>query len=251
MIVNIMQNTKSSNEQSFALPFKSIDELRHEIKRLERLNFSKSRDIKHPFTTGIMEIDKFLPSGGLTRGALHEFFGSSATTAGFVAALLSHTTLAENGAVMWCRSGSELYAPGLASLGLEPERLLLVRSSNTKKLLWAMEEGLRSGLPIAVIGEIDRASSISLRRLQLAAETGGIAAFLIQCNKTAVSSPAATCWRIKARPSTGKLPSISWKIQLIRVRGGVAGEWELEQQNERQERYAKSRFSLISKTVNR
>ena len=47
-------------------------------------------------------------------------------------------------------------------------------------MLWAMEEGLRSGAVSAVLGEVATVPPIALRRLQLAAETGGATGLLLR-----------------------------------------------------------------------
>ena len=225
---------------------KDHGKLRDAIKRLERKNLKKRNNIKMPLKTGIVEIDKFLPAGGLNRGALHEFYGPNVTAAGFVTVIAAHTTATENGVVLWCRNGLELYPPGLAFLGLDPERLVFVNKRDSRKLLWAMEEGLRSGAPLVVIGEVEGVSLISLRRLQLAAETGGVTAFLIRSGKIATSSPAVTRWRINAQSSSVGAPAAAWKVELIRVRGGKAGKWEVEQCSEQEKCHETGYLSLVS-----
>ena len=59
-------------------------------------------------------------------------------------------------------------------------RSFLSKLKKKQDLLWAMEEGLRSGQPALVIGEIDAVSLVASRRLQLAAEAGGVTAFSAQ-----------------------------------------------------------------------
>ena len=84
---------------------------------------------------------------------------------GFVAGLLGHRP----GPVLWCRSrrtaleAGDPYGPGIAGLGLTPDRLILAEAAKPAELLWAMEEGARTkgpeGRPCVGTGaaEIDEA----------------------------------------------------------------------------------------------
>ena len=120
---------------------------------------------------GVAAIDRALPGGGLARGALHEILGAGgdeedgALPAAFAARILGRLT----GVVLWCLPRPDLYGPGLAAHGLDPERVVLVRASRDAEILWAMEEGLRTPGIIAVVGEIGVLPAVASRRLQLAA----------------------------------------------------------------------------------
>lgn len=65
------------------------------------------------------------------------------------------------------------YAPALVRAGLDPARLLLVRSRQETDTLWAMEQVLRARAVAAVLGWSQSRDGRALRRLQLAAETSG------------------------------------------------------------------------------
>jgi protein ImuA len=104
------------------------------------------------------------------------------------------------------RALSELgdpYGHGLAQLGLDVGRLILVEAGTDKDALWAIEETLRSGAQPAVVvgalaGGLDLTSS---RRLNLAAAPQGTLLVLLRGTKAAGNSAAATRWRIAtARP---------------------------------------------------
>jgi protein ImuA len=143
--------------------------------------------------------------------------------------------------VLWCLPRPDLYGPGLAAHGLDPERLVLVRASRDAEILWAMEEGLRAPGIAAVVGEIGTLAAVASRRLQLAAERSGITAFLLRrwheggqaARERALPNAAATRWRIAALPSQplqGE-PGIGlprWRIELLRCRGGAPAFWEVE-----------------------
>jgi hypothetical protein len=109
--------------------------------------------------------------------------------------------------VLWCRSGRGRhdpapYGPGLAGFGVDLGRLLVVRGRSETEVLWAMEEGLRSGVAAAVLGEATAPSPIALRRLQLAAEAGGGTALLLRPYAgAAITASATTRWRVGSTAS--------------------------------------------------
>ena len=189
--------------------------------------------------TGAAPIDAALPWGGLPRAVLHEVIGTDlAAAAGFCAAL-SARLAGGRGTVLWCRRrrdpwGRALYGPGLAAFGLVPERLIVARGRSETDVLWAMEEGLRSGAPAAVLGEVGSLAPNTARRLQLAAEAGGVTGLLLT-GVTGVTgatgaggamppSPAVTRWRVSAaagRAGSGVGQRSPWRVELLRCRGGA------------------------------
>ena len=183
---------------------------------------------------GIAGIDAALAGGGLRLGALHEVSGDPGAATGFSAALLGRLLRrneAVAAAVLWCRTGQPLFPPGLAAFGLPPERLVVVEARRDADVLWAMEEGLRSRALAAVVGEARQVSLTASRRLELAAEKGGVTAFLL-ASRTDKPAPSAavTRWRIEGAPgaTAGGLSRPCWRVTLIRCRGGGTGEWTME-----------------------
>jgi protein ImuA len=193
---------------------------------------------------GLEPLDQALPWRGLPTGCLHEVVAgaaSDAAAAGFAAVLLAHLAKAESGRprpVLWCAEGDGLYGPGLAGYGLDTRRLVLVRGRRQADLLWAMEEGLRSGAVAAVLGEIREADLTATRRLQLAAEAGRATALLLRpVELKAMPSAAVTAWRIAAASAAPARYSVGlgaerWRVELTRCRGGVPRQWLLEWNDE-------------------
>lgn len=201
----------------------------------------------------VMEIDRHLPWAGLPLGALHEIIADDAGAAtGFSAALIGKIARPSHGIeahlnqdtrpVLWCESrhvmdAGGLYAPGLARFGLAPDRVILVRARRDQDVLWAMEEGLACAGLAAVIGETRTLSLTAGRRLQLAAATGGVTAFLLRPRSEAITASAAmTRWRVNtAPPDDADEPGLGrprWSTELFRCRGGVPGTWILEWNDE-------------------
>jgi protein ImuA len=155
-----------------------------------------------PLPLGVAEIDARL-GGGIAAGSLHEISGSAEDGAapGFAAVL--RAGVARRGPVVWisaCRAA--LYAPGLAALGLVPARLLTIDAAARAQRLWAFEETLRAGAPVAVLAELDNVDFNASRRFQLAAATNRIAALILdQGPERTHHSAARTRWRIAAAGS--------------------------------------------------
>ncbi|HEX3499561.1 MAG TPA: hypothetical protein VHT04_09575 [Stellaceae bacterium] len=218
---------------------------------------------------GLAAIDAALPGGGLALGALHEIMGAGADEedgaipAAFAASLVARL----DGVILWCLQADDLYAPGLAAGFLSPARLVVARCRDDAETLWAMEEGLRSAVPAAVLGEVGALAPTAGRRLQLACEAGGITGFVLRrwreggmaARQRAAPSAAVTRWRVAAAPSrdTGE-PGIGtprWRLELLRCRGGAPGAWlvtaGLTECESREERDASDHVALAAGLADR
>lgn len=204
--------------------------LRARVRRLEGVG-----GVRHGVVpTGVAGIDAALPGGGFARGALHavgavEGRDADGAVASFTAALAG--LLAGPRAVLWLGRRADLYAPGLAAMGLGPERLLVAVVPKSRTLLWAMETALGCPAIGAVVGEADEVDLTEGRRLQLAASAGGAAALLIGAEGAAA---AVTSWQVASAPSPASegLPGLGrprWALHLARCKGAAAGgRWLVE-----------------------
>ena len=231
--------------------------LRAQIGAIERLGGFDDGEGAGPVSLGAAAVDAALPWGGLPRDCLHEIVGGETAVgfaAGLAARLAAHPVkgthlagearFAEGGAVLWCLrpravfDAGNLHGPGLAQFGLDPGRLIIAQARSDQDLLWAMEEGLRSGRPAVVLGEVGEVGLAATRRLQLAAEVGGVTALLLR-RRTARrnSSVAVTRWRVMPAPSGDAFPPVlpsgaispgCWRLDLVRCRGGAPKSWLVE-----------------------
>ena len=223
-------------------PSQAIILLRQRIARIERIHTKGATE--QSIALGIEAIDQTLPTGGIRLGALHETASAGPDTEHAAAAtLFTAGILARlNGPILWVLRQADLFAPGLANAGLQPDRVLFAEAG--KDVLPVMEEGLRHpGLAAVVAEHTGRLSLVASRRLQLAAEQSGILAILIRRSPSfddpALNEPTAavTRWRIAAIPSPPALPHAPdtpglgrarWKLDLTRCRGGEPGSWIVE-----------------------
>ncbi|MEE2981532.1 MAG: damage-inducible mutagenesis protein [Pseudomonadota bacterium] len=217
-------------------PDATLDALRARIRTLE---LGAGGGDMEAVPLAVPAIDGALPWGGLPRGALHEIVaGGPGVGEGFAAALLAQF-IEGRGPALWCLARGDLFGPGLGAVGLAPHRQIITRARHADDVLWAMEEGLRSGVPGAVLGEPRGLDLAAGRRLQLAARAGSVACLVLRLPGITKSevSVAVTRWRVDAAPSLplDELPGLGaprWRVGLLRCRGAVPREWLLEWNNE-------------------
>jgi protein ImuA len=205
-----------------------IAALRARIARLERAGAAGALAVRGEDAIPLCPaIDSALPWGGLPRAALHEILAAEpGAAAGFAALALARA----GGTVLWIAPEPDAWPPGLARFGLSPAALVLVRATRPQDALWAMEETLRCpavGAALLVTGALDLTAA---RRLQLAAEAGGVLGLLLRPDEdNAAPTAALTRWRIGAAPSDSQSPHAlgdpAWSLDLLRCRGGRPASW--------------------------
>jgi cell division inhibitor SulA/protein ImuA len=138
---------------------------------------------------GIGELQLLLPA--LCRLSSHECVGEAAVTAA------PGTT--GNGLIGLVAPPHIPYAPALVHHGLDVSCIVLVDTTSTVDALWAMEQLSRSALCVAVLGWVGATRQQELRRLQLAAEAGGIWCSVFRHTRfQTAASPAALRIRLRA-----------------------------------------------------
>ena len=165
---------------------------------------------------------------------LSEIFTTHPRDGGWIGFLLGQAAAGKP--LLWVQDrmaileSGRLYPPGLPGLDL-----IHVEARDARDALWAMEEGLRCTGLSAVIGELwgdPRALDFTAtRRLAVAAERYGVAAFLIRLGGHANLSGARMRWRIASAPSLlnpldGRAPGTpAWDAELFRARTAPPGHW--------------------------
>lgn len=194
---------------------------------------------------GDPRVNACLPMGeqemGLPLGHLHEIGGEAleaetgALAAGFVAGLLGRLPSALP--IIWISPCEDLYLPGLYAYGVDPSRLILVRSRDDPSTLAAMEVALRGGGLAAVVAEAGRLDRIASRRLQLACLDRGVTGFVLRRWPYGRQRPypeataSVTRWLLAPLPSAieaGEPGPFRWRVALIYARGGHPGAWIVE-----------------------
>jgi protein ImuA len=202
--------------------------LRARVARLE--GTAASRD--HGCVSITDEVDQVLPDGGLARGAVHEVAPARGEEGkGPAFAFSSLLAGRVEGTTVWIEPTPSLWPPGAVAFGLEPASLVLVAAEGTDSL-WAAEEALRcpavgTCVLVGVIPDL-----VASRRLQLAAEAGGVLGLAIVPERSLANASAArTRWRIAASPGAGRtdyaLGDPCWRLELTAGKGCQPGSWNL------------------------
>lgn len=168
-------------------------------------------------------------------GAVHECItttpATTAATTGFIAGILSGL-MQGSGPCIWISSDRMLFPPGFSAFGLEPDRILFVHAKKEKDICWAMETCLQMDGLSAVVSELPGLDFTISRRLQLAVEKSGVTGFVLRTNRNLHPTACVSRWQIHAASSyhLQSLPGVtlpSWNVELLKVRGGSTGSWQL------------------------
>lgn len=201
-----------------------------------------------PWLSGDEAADAKLGVLGLERDATHEIkplvasmpMVSSGATAGALAFALKLAVglpsqvdpgrEKREGKILFCatshfiRETGRLYGPGLRGLGLAPERLVIAETAKTTDMLWALEEGLKSGALDAVVGCLDEIGLTPARRLSLAAKAYSTPCLMVTGARSASAGATASRWRIGVKPGA-RCPfdkhapgDGGWRVQLEKLR---------------------------------
>lgn len=201
-----------------------IDGLRDEIRRIERRPAQRAGFV----STGWPAIDALLPGGGFPRGSLSELAGGSASGKTAVALSTLAKACGERGIVAFVDGRGELYPPAVRPLGLDLERLLIVRprgpagAAVAHSALWAAEALLASGafeavaidVAVELMRSVPEVTAAMLRRLRAAAEKGGCVALWLS-RPGSVRAPAAV--RVELAAAQG-----GWRARCAFARGAAA-----------------------------
>lgn len=168
----------------------------------------------------------------LARGRVHEFCGTARHR--LTAMLLRESA----GPVLWIHPGwqsDRLFPDGLRDLA-DPGRLILASARRPEDLLWAMEEGLRSGAVPLVVAELPAPPALTpVRRLHLAAEAGAGTARqaartaplgLILTPGTGGAAGVESRWGLSPCHAPGVM---RWHLDRLRERAAPPTRWTLEQ----------------------
>lgn len=182
-------------------------------------------------------IKNAFPGDTFPLGAVHEFICSSlkdvATTNDFITGVLA--SLMQNGGTsIWIGAKQTIFPPALKSFGIDPDKIIFIELHKEKEMLWAIEEALKCEGLSAVIGEIKELNFTSSRRLQLAVEQSRVTGFIVRSNPRNLNTTAClTRWKITALSSNPEdnMPGVGfprWNIDLLKVRNGKPGSWQIE-----------------------
>jgi len=235
-----------------------MDAVRRDIiSRLERdilpLEGLKLLSTDNNINLDFRPIENAFPNGTFPIGCTHEFLSTSiediAPTSGFIAVLLSKL-MQFDGAAVWISSSRTLFPASLKRFGVEPNKIIFIDLQNEKDELYAIEEALKCKRITTVVGEIKQITFKESRRLQLAAEQSRVTGLLIRHQPKILNTIACVSrWRITSLPSElqNGMPGVGfprWNVELLKVRNGKSGTWQLEYSSNRLKEIKRNIFSI-------
>ncbi|MBX9656329.1 hypothetical protein K2Y11_22150 [bacterium] len=204
----------------------SLALLAERIRSIERT----SSAVCDRLSSGNRILDDMLPGGGFRPGGIIEWISEKdGTGAWSLALIMAQKACRDHGILVVIDRHHEFYPVPMLQAGWASRHLLLIRPQTEKEELWAWEHVLRCRGVAAVMGLLRKGSSRTMRRLQLAAESGlGIG--LLLRPKEASAEPSWGDARVQVEP----LPSDQFarppdslkrflRLTLLYARGGIAG----------------------------
>jgi protein ImuA len=202
-------------------------------------------------------LGKVFPSGAFPLGVVHEFQldrersgCSTAATVGFIAALVT-PMLNGGGVLMWVSAARKVFPPALMGFGVKPDQVVFADIRKARDVMWATEEALKCSAIAVVVAEVGGLDLTASRRLQLSAEQSQTTGFLIRNDVHPGITSSASRWRITPAPSEeiDRLPGVghpSWKVELLRLRNGMAGNWTIRYRHGKFEEIEKERYEAVA-----
>lgn len=205
--------------------------------------------------TSLGRINEAFPNGAFPFSALHEFFCYNqeelSSASAFITGLLS-SRFKKTASVVWISPARKIFPPALKWFGMEPHQILFLNIKKEKEITWAVNEALTCSSLSAVIGELPEMSITASRRFQLTIEDARVGCFILRRNPKNLLTTAVSRWHIQPLPTITEdnLPGLGhprWKVNLLKVRNGKTGSWNMEWTNNGF-RYP-SRFAVIHNTL--
>ncbi len=168
--------------------------------------------------TGIETLDLAL-QGGVPRGAVTEIFGEFGQGAWWLGLHLLAQVKDKICALI--EPAGTFFPPGAAALGVDLGRLLVIRESNRKQALWALERISHEKVVGATLAVMERMSELEVRRLQLAAEASGQVLLLLR-NPREISRASWGALRLHVHARPGQRNGRCLVVETLRARGALA-----------------------------
>ena len=173
---------------------------------------------------GLPPLEEVLPERRLPAGSLVELLaGAPGAGAWTLALLMAKHVCGTQKALVIADVERHFYPPGAAALGIDLARTLVVRPRMRQKALLAISQALRCPAVGAVIVHFEQLPAVDFRRLQLAAETGGGAGFLLR-PLTALRTPSFAAVRLVIAPVVSVQEQRVVQVEVVRLRGGKSGQ---------------------------
>ncbi len=192
-------------------------------------------------SSGSAALDAILPARGLRRGTLVEWLAARAGGGAITWAVAAAAQACrQGGAVVVVDRSQSFHAPAAAAWGVRLEAMIVVRPGSRAEETWACDQILRSPGVAALLAWPERLDDRTFRRLQLAAQEGGVLGLLARRAEVR-ATPSWADLRLLVEPlatapgndlaspgkaftSPGKAAGgRRFRIEILHARGGGAG----------------------------
>ncbi len=165
-----------------AVPSRAIGEVVGQLaERVRQIEGARRAGDEGVVSSGCAALDGLLPDGGFRRGSLAEWIvGGRGGGAGTLGLFVARQAAGQGGALVVVDRWRRFYPPGAARLGIDLERLIVVRPDNDADHAWALDQVLRSPGVAAVWAAPGKQDQPTLRRWQLAVEASGVLGLLLR-----------------------------------------------------------------------
>ncbi|PCJ25747.1 MAG: hypothetical protein COA96_06895 [SAR86 cluster bacterium] len=215
---NLPNNMACSHEEEHKKDHSShIDQLLHGNPNLWR-GCDMAGQGFHGQSTGFSQLDDILPGRGWPDKGLMEIITPHWGMGELQLLIPLMRSIVEQGKwILWISPPYLLYAPALVQAGINTEQILVVKlDTSCKDALWSMEKALQTENCGLVLAWQNWLPSKVLRRLQLAADTGGTLGVLFK-HHVSEYSPSPT--RLKIEDYSGEGHFNESRITLLKARG--------------------------------
>ncbi len=201
-----------------------VERLQRGVRRLEK----DQRPDFGRVTSGCRGVDGLVGEGGFRRGTLVEWLGDPGSGATALASVAAREASREGGYVVVLDPARRFYPLAAATLGIRLDRLIVVRPESEKDYHWAVCQALGCRGVSAVLCWPRKLDSQSLRRWQLAAETGGSLGLLVRPTR-ARGQPTWAEVQLLVQPRPTRTASVRaatqrrLRVELCYCRSGKAG----------------------------
>lgn len=161
---------------------RTVDSLRRRLRGFEAKRLAHEGRL---ISSGCGDLDHRLPGGGFPNGSLIECLGagSHACGAGLLAMIVARQALEGGGELVVLDPEERFYPPAAWGMGVDLEKLVVVRASRLEEQVWALDQALRCSGVAAAWAPVEQLDERQFRRLQLAVEEGGGLGMLIRSRR--------------------------------------------------------------------
>src|SRR5262252_4074089 len=188
-----------------------LESLRRQIRKLQ----AAPRTYLAVLKTGIAEFDSWIAGGGLPMGQVIELSGEAASGRTSLALRAIAAATREKRLAAYVDGPGELYPPVVAGMGVDLERLLIVRPKAPKQLAWTAVQLARSGAFACVALDLTHTglelSLVEAKKLSDAAFKGGCCTLVLAVARQQMGSARVRFELTASDPRTLRLEALRCK----------------------------------------